>query len=81
MDAAATKMFGKGTASLNKTELQKLLEAASQTEPENQKHYENLKHWSVGAYYSSEIGMRELGWTPNRVFPTYPACSHAESHA
>ena len=26
-------------------------------------HFQNLKDWIAGAYYSSETGMRELGWT------------------
>ncbi|HWZ97417.1 MAG TPA: gluconate 2-dehydrogenase subunit 3 family protein [Candidatus Dormibacteraeota bacterium] len=40
----------------------------------------NLREWISGAYYSSEIGMRELGWTPDRVFAEFPGCSHAEGH-
>jgi hypothetical protein len=39
-------------------------------------HFQNLKGWIAGAYYSSEIGMRELGWTENRVFATFPGCEH-----
>jgi Gluconate 2-dehydrogenase subunit 3 len=42
--------------------------------------FNNLKEWISGAYYSSEIGMRELGWTPDRVFAEFPGCSHAEGH-
>src|SRR5882724_622354 len=37
-------------------------------------HFENLKGWINGAYYSSEMGMRELGWTPDRVFRSFPGC-------
>lgn len=44
-------------------------------------HFEDLKEWIVPAYYSSEIGMRELGWTPDRVFSSYPPCAHAENHS
>jgi hypothetical protein len=43
-------------------------------------HFENLKGWVVGAYYSSEKGMRELGWTPDRVFASFPGCEHPEGH-
>ncbi len=43
-------------------------------------HFENLKGWISGAYYSSEAGMRELGWTGDYVFESYPACGHAEGH-
>jgi hypothetical protein len=43
-------------------------------------HFENLKGWIGGAYYSSEAGMRELGWTGDYVFESYPACDHSEGH-
>jgi hypothetical protein len=43
-------------------------------------HFENLKGWVVGAYYSSESGMRELGWTEETYFDAIPECSHAEEH-
>jgi hypothetical protein len=43
-------------------------------------HFENLKGWIVGAYYSSEPGMRELGWTGNMFFPVLPGCDHADGH-
>jgi hypothetical protein len=43
-------------------------------------HFENLKGWISGAYYSSEAGMRELGWTGEYVFATFPGCEHPEGH-
>jgi Gluconate 2-dehydrogenase subunit 3 len=43
--------------------------------------FEHLKGWIVGAYYSSERGMRELGWTGNVIFPAFPGCEHSEGHA
>jgi hypothetical protein len=39
-----------------------------------------LKGWVSGAYYSSEMGMRELGWTEDRVFASFPGCEHPEGH-
>ena len=43
-------------------------------------HFEHLKGWIVGAYYSSEIGVRELGWNGNFFFPTFPGCEHPDGH-
>jgi len=43
-------------------------------------HFENLKGWIVGAYYSSEPGMRELGWTGNMFFTELPGCEHPGGH-
>jgi hypothetical protein len=34
-----------------------------------------------GAYYSSEIGMQELGWTGQMFFDKLPGCDHPDGHA
>ena len=39
-----------------------------------------LKSWIAGAHYSSEAGMKELGFTGNVFFQSFPACTHAEGH-
>ncbi len=44
-------------------------------------HFEALKGWISGAYYSSEIGMRELGWTGQMFFEKLPGCDHPDGHA
>lgn len=44
-------------------------------------HFDLLKRWVAGAYYSSEIGMKELGWTGNVVHPAFPGCDHPDGHA
>jgi hypothetical protein len=43
-------------------------------------HFDLLKGWVAGAYYSSEIGMKELGWTGNMFFQSYPGCEHSDGH-
>jgi hypothetical protein len=55
-------------------------EHKGQSPPTLRDHFENLKGWISGAYYSSEAGMRELGWTGDYAFESYPACDHAEGH-
>jgi hypothetical protein len=42
--------------------------------------FDHLKGWIVGAYYSSEAGMRELGWTGTMFFPALPGCDHPDGH-
>jgi hypothetical protein len=44
-------------------------------------HFDLLKGWIAGAYYSSEIGMKELGWTGNAFFESFPGCDHPDGHA
>ena len=50
--------------------------------PEFARHadFNHLKDWIVGAYYSSELGIRELGSTPDRVFTTFPGCTDSDRH-
>jgi hypothetical protein len=43
-------------------------------------HFDHLKGWISGAYYSSEVGMRELGWSGNVFFDKFTGCQHGGSH-
>jgi len=40
-------------------------------------HFSQLKSWISRAYYSSEIGMRELGWDGSFVHGDLPGCAHS----
>jgi Gluconate 2-dehydrogenase subunit 3 len=40
----------------------------------HQKSFDDLKEWIALAYYSSQDGMRELGWTDQHAFRQYPVC-------
>jgi gluconate 2-dehydrogenase subunit 3-like protein len=91
-EAESQKRFGKGFPSLDAGQQNMLLtdasaapakEDAGSTGKENpglHEHFENLKGWVSVAYYSSEMGMRELGWTEDRVFASFPGCEHPEGH-
>jgi hypothetical protein len=37
-------------------------------------HFLDLRNWVIGAYYSTEAGVREMGWTGDLFFPAYPGC-------
>jgi hypothetical protein len=43
--------------------------------------FENLKEWVIKAYYSSEVGMKELGWNGENFFESFPGCDHDASHS
>lgn len=45
-----------------------------------QDHFEYLKGWFVSIYYASEVGMRELGWTEDFYFASFPGCDHPAGH-
>ena len=38
-------------------------------------HFDNVKSWVSSAYYSSEPGMKELGWTGQVAWESLPGCS------
>jgi len=85
-ETESVKRYGKKLAAVAPAELNQLLNDAC-SEPKTDKYkqslrnaFENLKEWISGAYYSSEVGMRELGWTPDRVFSEFPGCMHTEPH-
>jgi len=48
--------------------------------PTSRDRFDELKGWIAGAYYSSEIGMRELGWTGQTFFSSFPGCEHPGGH-
>ena len=93
-DAEAQKRFGKHFAALREEQKNAFLtEASTKREkpeasgtnaapklPALYVHFENLKGWTSGAYYSSEAGMRELGWTGDYAFAAFPGCTHSEGH-
>ena len=90
--AASINRFGRPWKALTEAEQVELLTAASSEAPGEKDasgkpsrrtlrdHFDNLKGWVVGAYYSSEIGMRELGWTGNMFFASFPGCTHPDGH-
>ncbi len=94
-EAEAQKRFAKNFPALDESQKSQLLTDASAT-PARQnsdgveagekraglhEHFDNLKGWVSGAYYSSEMGMKELGWTADRVFASFPGCEHPEGHS
>jgi hypothetical protein len=94
LDSEAQNQFKKSFPALDEEQKNVLLTGASTkpktveaTESEAAKqqfalygHFENLKGWISGAFYSSEVGMRELGWTSDYAFAAFPGCTHPEGH-
>jgi hypothetical protein len=49
--------------------------------PNLRDYFDHLKKMISMAYYSSEAGMKELGWTGDNFFESYPGCEHAGGHS
>jgi len=81
-DMAAINKHGKAWAALAAAEQDGLLRDASTAAAKSPMaaHFQNLKDWIAGAYYSSEPGMRELGWDGNVIHQELPRCTHPGGH-
>jgi len=44
-------------------------------------HFDIVKEWVGKAYYSSEAGLRDLGWTGRVMWDSWPSCKHPDGHA
>ena len=68
-DMAAIAKHGKAWTAITATEQDGILREASTADAKSamRGHFQNLKDWIAGAYYSSETGMRELGWDGEHV--------------
>jgi hypothetical protein len=83
IDAAARDRFNAAFRDLPRERQTALLEEASTGEPDRvplRQPFDHLKSWIAGAHYSSEAGLKELGWTGGMIFPAFPGCTHPEGH-
>jgi Gluconate 2-dehydrogenase subunit 3 len=82
MQAEGRRQFGNSFEKLSAPQRDALLTSVSTSSENsaNRESFEDLKEWIVASYYSSEAGMKELGWTPNRFFPNFPGCTHPDGH-
>jgi len=81
-DMAAITKHGKAWSAIASAEQDAILREASTADAKSamRGHFQDLKNWIAGAYYSSEQGMRELGWTGNMFFAELPGCTHPGGH-
>ena len=49
--------------------------------PSLRDYFEHLKTWISMAFYSSEAGMKELGWDGESFYESFPGCEHPGGHA
>jgi hypothetical protein len=82
-DMAAFRKHNKAWTALSSSEQDAILREASTADVKAsalRAQFENVKGWVAGAYYSSEPGMRELGWTGNMFHQELPGCNHPGGH-
>lgn len=85
-DAESLRRYRHPYKDLAEAEQNQILVAASMAHPATAKngkpeeaslrdHFENLKGWVSRAYYSSETGMKAMGWTGQFFFTSFPGGS------
>src|SRR5262249_29215872 len=80
LESESRQRFGRPASALAAVQIDELLSACSSGAPSQREHFENLKAWIVPVYYSSEQGMRELGWSDDFYFESPEECSHGDGH-
>ena len=82
-DMIAITRHGKAWTAITSSQQDALLREASTADAKTSAlggHFQNLKDWIAGAYYSSETGMRELGWDGAVFHAQLPGCTHPGGH-
>jgi hypothetical protein len=62
-------------SALTANEQSVLLEAA-EANPDLKPQFQVIKEWMADSYWSSEKGLRELGWDGRMAWAIYPDCDH-----
>ena len=83
LEGLAIAEHRKAWKALTPSEATALLTKASTADAKSplRRNFEQLKGWVSGAYYSSEAGMKELGWTGAVMFPGLPVCGSSAPSA
>ena len=82
-DMIAINRHGKAWVAITAAQQDALLREASTADAKTSVfagHFQHLKDWIAGAYYSSEPGMRELGWDGTLFHAELPGCTHPGGH-
>jgi hypothetical protein len=73
-DAAAERGYGQPFRSLSVASQDQVLTAASTAGAPLLSHFTLIKEWVADTYWSSEQGLRDLGWNGQMAWAAFPAC-------
>jgi hypothetical protein len=79
-DAAARARHSDSFRNLPAPEQSEILTEAASGKGSLTSHFEIVKEWMADAYWSSQEGMRELGWKGRVAWTSFDGCPHAEGH-
>lgn len=75
VDGASFKQHGSAFVYVAHSQQIELLDQITEASP-GTLHFEKLKTWIVGAFYSSPIGLKELGWDGTFPHGEFAGCAH-----
>ncbi len=85
-ETAALRRYSRPFIKLSENEQNQIISAAATEDSEAaakgdatgmRGHFENLKSWIAGAYFSTEAGMKYLGWNGQYFFTSFPGCQES----
>lgn len=79
-DAEATRRGAASFRLLPSAQQKEVLTAASADRSALAVHFHVLKEWTADVYWSSQEGLRELGWKGRVAWADSDGCPHPESH-
>jgi hypothetical protein len=79
-DSAARARHSDSFHNLRPGEQTEILTEAASGKGSLASHFEVIKEWMADAYWSSQEGMRELGWKGRVAWTSFDGCPHGEGH-
>lgn len=79
-DEAAANRYKKKFGSLTPQQQDEVLTSAVNGTGALHDSFGLLKEWIADSYWSSQQGLRELGWTGRLAWSSYPGCEHEGQH-
>ncbi len=80
-DREARAHHGNNFRNLKPEQQAEILTAAARGDGALHGEFEAVKEWMADAYWSSEQGMRELGWKGRVAWASFDGCPHAAKHS
>lgn len=80
LDGAAQSRFHKGIDEIAANSQDELLTLASAPGDPLHAQFDLVKEWMADAYWSSQEGLRELGWTGRLAWDSFPDCGGQRPH-
>jgi hypothetical protein len=76
-DATAHRLHAQPFSRMSATQQDTMLEAASHGGDELEPAFSVIKEWMADTYWSSQQGLKDLGWNGQMAWASYPSCAES----